>query len=132
MDLSSLTKLAANPQVRNLVMSLLGSIGGGGTKQSGGAQMAGLVDNLQGHGLQDQVKSWVGTGQNKPVTAQEITQALGPDTIAHAAKDAGLSPQEAAEDLAKVLPQMVDSASPTGQAPAANDFDVMFQKLFSK
>jgi uncharacterized protein YidB (DUF937 family) len=118
-------------------MSLLGSLGGGGGKQSGGkqsggTQMAGLLDNLQGSGLQDQVKSWVGTGENKPVTAQEITKALGPETIAHAAQDAGLSPQEAAEDLAKVLPQMVDSASPTGQAPAATDFDQMFAKLFSK
>jgi uncharacterized protein YidB (DUF937 family) len=129
MDLSALTKLAGNPQVRNLVMSLLGSTGG---TKSGGAQMTGLLDNLQGNGLQDQVKSWVGTGENKPVTASEITQAIGPDKLAGAARDAGLSTQEAAEDLARVLPQIVDTASPAGQAPAAADFDQMFAKLFDK
>ena len=132
MDLNSLMKLASNPQVRNLVMSLLGSLGGGKKPGAGGAQMAGLVGDLQSHGLGEQVNSWVGTGQNKPVTGQEITQALGPDTIAHAAQDAGMTPQQASEELAKVLPQMVDTATPNGQAPQADDFDAMFKKLFSQ
>ena len=69
-------------------------------------------------GLDDQVKSWVGTGDNKPITAEQITQAFGADKIARRAKDAGCSPQEAADELAKVLPQMVDTATPSGQGAA--------------
>jgi uncharacterized protein YidB (DUF937 family) len=130
MDLGALMKLASNPQVRNLVMSLIGSMGG--SKQSNGAKMAGLVGDLQDKGLGDQVNSWVGTGQNKPVTGQEITKALGPETIAHAAQDAGMTPQQASEELAKVLPQVVDTATPSGQPPQANDFDALFKKLMSQ
>jgi uncharacterized protein YidB (DUF937 family) len=127
MDLSSLLKLASNPQVRNLVMSLIGQMGG---KGQGGASMNGLLENLNKSGMGDQVKSWVSTGDNKPITPEQVTQALGADHIAQAAKDAGCTPQQASEDLAKVLPQMVDTATPTGSAPAATDFDQMFSKIF--
>jgi uncharacterized protein YidB (DUF937 family) len=124
-------KLASNPQIRNLVMSLLGQIGGkgGSSAGAGGANMAGLLDNMKASGLDDQVKSWVGTGDNKPVTPDQVTQAIGADKIQAAAKQAGLSPQQAADDLAKVLPQVVDSATPTGNAPTATDFDALFQKF---
>jgi uncharacterized protein YidB (DUF937 family) len=128
MDLNALIKLASNPQVRNLVMSLLGQMGGG--NKAGGQSMNGLLENLNSSGMGDQVKSWVGTGDNKPVTADQVTQAIGADKIAQAAKDAGMSPQAAADDLAKVLPQIVDTATPTGATPQPQNFDDMFAKLF--
>jgi uncharacterized protein YidB (DUF937 family) len=130
MDLSSIMKMASNPQIRNLVMSLLGQMGGKGSGANmGGANMAGLLDNMKASGLDDQVKSWVGTGENQPVTADQVTQAIGADKLQAAAKQAGCSPQQAADDLAKVLPQMVDTATPTGKAPTANDFNALFQKF---
>jgi uncharacterized protein YidB (DUF937 family) len=127
MDLSSLIKMASNPQIRNLVMSLIGQMGGKGNP---GASMNGLIDNLDQQGLGDQVKSWVGTGDNKPITPDQVTRALGADHIAQAAKDAGCTPQQAADDLAKVLPQMVDTVTPTGAKPAPADIDDMFTKIF--
>ncbi len=130
MDLSSIMKMAQNPQVRNMMMSLLGQMGGkGGGANANGANMAGLLDNMKASGLDDQVKSWVGTGENKPVTPDQVTQAIGADKIQAAAKQAGCSPQQAADDLAKVLPQMVDSATPSGKMPSAGEFDAMFQKF---
>jgi uncharacterized protein YidB (DUF937 family) len=128
MDLSSLIKLASNPQVRNLVMSLIGQFGGKDGKP--GASMNSLLDNLNSAGAGDQVKSWIGTGDNKPISPEQVTKAFGADHIAQAAKDAGVSPQEAATELSKVLPQVVDAAAPTGQAPAPTDFEQMFSKLF--
>jgi len=128
MDLSSLMKLASNPQVRQLVMSLLGQLGG---KGGGGANMAGLVQNLNSNGLGEQVKSWVGTGDNKPVTPDQITQAVGPEQLHRAAESAGMSDQQAADSLSKVLPQVVDQASPSGQMPQSNDFEKLFKQLFS-
>jgi uncharacterized protein YidB (DUF937 family) len=128
MDLSSLIKLASNPQVRNLVMSLINQMGGKGDKP--GAGMNSLLDNLQGAGAEDQVKSWIGTGDNKPISPEQVTKAFGADHIAQAAKDAGCSPQEAATELSKVLPQVVDTATPSGQAPQTADFEQMFSKLF--
>jgi uncharacterized protein YidB (DUF937 family) len=128
MDLSSLIKLASNPQVRSLVMSLVGQMGGKGAKP--GAGMNSLLDNLSTSGMDDQVKSWVGTGDNKPITPDQVTTAFGADHIAQAAKDAGVSPQVAADQLAKVLPQVIDTASPSGHAPATSDFEEMFSKVF--
>jgi uncharacterized protein YidB (DUF937 family) len=129
MDLSALMKMASNPQVRSLVMSLVNQMGGkGGAKP--GTGMNSLIDNLSSSGMDDQVKSWVGTGDNKVITPDQVTQAFGADHIAQAAKDAGCTPQEAASELSKVLPQVVDTASPSGQAPNAGDFDQMFAKLF--
>ncbi|HEY2793120.1 MAG TPA: YidB family protein [Micromonosporaceae bacterium] len=128
MDLSSLIKLASNPQVRNLVMSLIGQFGGKGDKP--GAGMNSLLQNLDSAGAGDQVKSWIGTGDNKPISPDQVTQAIGADHLAAAAKDAGISPQEAATELSKVLPQVVDTATPNGQAPATSDFEQMFSKLF--
>ena len=121
-------KLASNPQVRQLVMSLLGQLGG---KGGGGANMAGLVQNLNSNGLGEQVKSWVGTGDNKPVTPDQITQAVGPEQLHRAAESAGMSDQQAADSLSKVLPQVVDQASPSGQMPQSNDFEKLFKQLFS-
>jgi uncharacterized protein YidB (DUF937 family) len=129
MDLSSLMKMASNPQIRSLVMSLIGQMGGkGGVKP--GVGMNNLMDNLSTSGMDAQVKSWVGTGDNKPISPDEVTKALGADHIAQAAKDAGCTPQEAAIEFSKVLPQVVDTASPTGQAPGTADFEQMFAKLF--
>ena len=127
MDLSSLIKLASNPQVRNLIMSLVGQMGGGA---KGGASMNNLLENLNSQGMGDQVKSWVGTGDNKPITPDQVTQAFGADHIAQAAKDAGCTPQEAATQLSKVLPQVVDTATPTGKPAAPADYDQMFAKVF--
>jgi uncharacterized protein YidB (DUF937 family) len=132
MDLNPITKMASNPEIRNLIMSVIGQMGkGGGAGASGGKNMSGLLENMNSAGLGDQVKSWVGTGDNKPVTPEQLTQAIGADHIQQAAKDAGVSPQVAADQLAKVLPQVVDTATPTGKAPSATDFEQMFMKLFN-
>src|SRR5690349_17665526 len=128
MDLSSLMKLASNPQVRQLVMSLLGQLGG---KGGGGANMAGLMQNMGSNGLGEQVKSWVGTGDNQPVTPDQITKAVGPEQLHRAAESAGMSDKQAADSLSKVLPQVVDQASPAGQTPQATDFEKLFNQLFS-
>ncbi len=129
MDLNSLLKLASNPQIRGVVMSLIQQMGkGGGAK--GGASMNGLLENLNANGMGEQVKSWVGTGDNKPITPEQVTQAIGPDQIAVAAKAAGCTPEQASADLAKVLPQIVDTATPTGAPAAPADYDEMFTKLF--
>jgi uncharacterized protein YidB (DUF937 family) len=129
MDLNALLKMASNPQVRALVMSLINQMGQG--KAGSGANMNGLLENFTKAGMGDQVKSWVGTGDNKSITPDQVNQALGADHIAQAAKDAGCTPEQASSDLAKVLPQIVDTATPSGQVPAPETVNDMFSKLFS-
>jgi uncharacterized protein YidB (DUF937 family) len=113
MDLNQIMKLANDPTVQKLLQSLLSRFTGG----QGGANLEGLMAQLQQGGLGNQVQSWVDTGANEKVSGEQVTQALGAETIDQAASAAGTSPDEAAKKLATVLPQLVDKASPEGSMP---------------
>ncbi|MEU9993082.1 YidB family protein [Streptomyces sp. NPDC048045] len=66
-------------------------------------------------GLEDEVGSWIGTGSNTPVTAEQITAAVGEEALAEAAKQAGVKPLEAAVQVAEELPAVIDQATPSGK-----------------
>jgi len=86
-------------------------------ERHGGVQ--GIVTQMQQQGLGPTVKSWVGTGPNQPITADQVHQAFGQGTIAELAAKAGLTPQELSQKLSQVLPQVIDKLTPTGQIPRA-------------
>lgn len=113
MDLNQLMKLAQDPNVQNLIKNLLGRFTGGG----GQANLQGLVSQLEQNGLGDQVHSWLQQGPNQPVTGAQIQQALGTSTLDQLASESNLAPETAAEDLAQVLPEIMNQASPKGALP---------------
>jgi uncharacterized protein YidB (DUF937 family) len=84
--------------------------------ETGGLQ--GLVKTLQDKGLGNEVASWIGTGQNMPVTADQIVQVIGNDRLQSIAQKFGLSPQTLSSGLAEMLPHVIDHLSPNGQLPA--------------
>ena len=59
--------------------------GGGGLL--GG--LGGLLDKLQKGGLGDVANSWIGSGQNKPLSPGQLGPALGPDIIKTLAQRSG-------------------------------------------
>ena len=132
MDLEQIMKLAQNPQIQQLLKSLLSQMTAGGSG-GGQANLQGLVDQFNKAGLGDQVQSWLSGGPNQPVSAQQVQQALGTGTLDQAAAQAGIPPEQAAGDLAKVLPEVVNAASPQGQLPAAGagqmDLDALLKQL---
>jgi len=85
----------------------------------GGEGISSLVDKLKSGGLGEQVSSWVGHGQNKPVNAEQVKSALGEDEVAKVAEQAGVSNDEAAQGMAGMLPQVVDHLTPEGKLPDA-------------
>ncbi|MGW7411902.1 YidB family protein [Streptomyces sp. NPDC054863] len=101
----------------NILGSLLGALGGGG--KEGGNPLGGLMEMLQKSGLGDQAQSWIGTGDNQAVSGEQVAQALPDDALAHAAEQAGVTRQEAADTLAQALPQAVDKLTPEGRLPQA-------------
>ncbi|MDN3022033.1 YidB family protein [Streptomyces sp. S.PB5] len=111
-----------------LLSALGGSQGGQGGGSLGGS-LGGLLDILAKSGLAAQKDSWVGSGANQPVTGAQIQQALPDDTLQQVAKDAGVSTDQAADELAQVLPQAVDKLTPNGRVPASLDELVRQQKL---
>ena len=86
---------------------------------NGGVQ--GLMSKMSGSGLGQQVQSWVGTGENKPVSGAQVSQALDTDSLNKMARETGSTPEKVSDDVAKVLPEVVDKATPDGQVPKQGD-----------
>ncbi len=100
----------------SLIGALAGGKGGGGGA-GGSNPLGGLLEMLTRSGLTDQARSWVGTGENQAVSGAQIAEALPDDTLQKVAADAGVSPQEAADEIARSLPQAVDKLTPNGSLP---------------
>ena len=86
-----------------------------GLIQNSEGGLPGLLSRLQSGGLGGEVASWLGQGENQPVGADALSQAIGPDVLAQVASQAGMSQPEAASGLAGALPQLIDMLSPNGQ-----------------
>jgi uncharacterized protein YidB (DUF937 family) len=67
-------------------------------------------------GLGNTVRSWVGTGANQPITADQIHQAFGSDTVKQLAAKIGMTPEDLASKLSQILPQAIDKLTPGGVA----------------
>ena len=80
----------------------------------------GVVNQFQQQGFGDTIKSWIGTGQNAPISPDQLHKALGPDTMNQLAAKLGMSPQELAAKLSTVLPQAIDKLTPQGVVPAGH------------
>lgn len=83
-----------------------------------GGDVGGVLDKLKNAGLAEHVKSWIGRGENKPVTADQVSQALGNEHIAKIAEQTGVSQRQAAQNIADKLPGMVDKMTPDGDQSA--------------
>ncbi len=88
----------------------------GGTSNSGGIDLAGIVNNMltQGGGLENIIGSWLGDGANESISAGQIKDILGGDKVAAFANQLGIDEDIAADSLAEAVPQMVDKGSTGG------------------
>lgn len=86
--------------------------------QAGG--LNGLIEKISQGGLAEQVTSWVGTGKNLPVNAEQIQSALGSPLIQDLAAKLGINTADVAGSLASMLPQIIDKLTPDGQVPQDN------------
>jgi uncharacterized protein YidB (DUF937 family) len=73
-----------------------------------------LVQQFMQAGLAQQAQSWVSTGQNLPISAEQITQVLGSGKLQDIAKQLGIDHAEAAGGLADLLPQIVNHLTRNG------------------
>ena len=88
-------------------------------KSQGG--VGGLAEKFGQAGLGDVIGSWVGSGANAGVTAEQITAVIGHGPIADIAAKMGVSPQQAGDTLAGLLPEAIDRLTPGGQIDGADD-----------
>jgi uncharacterized protein YidB (DUF937 family) len=118
-----LSKVRGGGAQGGLVSELTSMIGGGGSNGLGQ-----LVQSLTDGGLGQEVKSWVSTGANLPVTPAQITQALG-NKLGPLAQKVGISPAQVASGLSSVLPSVVDKLTPNGQVPSGSQLHDALSKL---
>jgi uncharacterized protein YidB (DUF937 family) len=79
--------------------------------------LPGLVSQFEQQGLGGVVQSWVGTGPNQPITADQLHKVLGSAAVQQMAAKFGLDPQELLQKLSQALPQAVDKMTPAGVVP---------------
>src|SRR6476469_6655965 len=99
-----------------------GSAPASSTAPSEEGGLGGLLNKFQQGGLEDLIKSWIGTGPNKAVTPDQLHQALGADTINDLSHETGLSQDELLTQLSKALPEAVDKLTPEGKIPVTPFF----------
>ena len=76
-----------------------------------------VVARLEQAGFGAQKKSWLGNGQNLPISADQLRQVLGNDTGRQLAARYNIPVDQWGQILAQELPKAVDHASPDGKLP---------------
>ena len=127
MDLKDLVQGLGSDQ-RGLAGALMDMIGGPST----GGGLQGLVDSFSRNGLGDIVSSWIATGPNKAVSADQIHRALGADALSQIASKAGIRAETAVSSIASLLPDLVDKLTPSGSADDVQNVIAQGMALFKK
>ncbi len=86
---------------------------GGILNQVGGIQ--GLLGKAREMGIEQTVASWVNTGQNDPVSPDQIHNLLGHETVQNVAQKLGFNVQQVLPLLAQFMPMIIDQLTPKGQ-----------------
>ncbi|WP_260685222.1 MULTISPECIES: YidB family protein [Variovorax] len=97
--------------------SLAGALGGLLANNGGQGGLGGMVSKFEQAGMGDVIGSWIGNGENKPVSGDQLQNALGGDTIAAIASKLGINAQMLLPMLATMLPALINQLTPQGKVP---------------
>lgn len=98
--------------------------------------IAGFLSALRQGGLGDAVSSWLGTGPNRAVSADELRQAMGPDMLQTIIRQSGEGEVGVLQGLTTLLPLVIDKLSPEGtlrdEELDANELNGMLSKVMGR
>ena len=98
--------------------------------------LGGLIQKFDNKGLGDVMSSWVSTGENQPISGEQLTSVFGNNMIQEIAQKLGISSADASSGLAALLPQVIDKLIPNGTVPEgdllAQGLNVLKQKLLGQ
>ncbi|RQS06823.1 DUF937 domain-containing protein [Burkholderia sp. Bp9002] len=89
--------------------------------QPGG--LNGLIEKFKAGGAGDIIGSWVGTGENQPISPDTLQNVLGSDAVGALASKVGIDAGQVSGILAQVLPHVINNATPNGEVPAGGQLD---------
>ena len=82
--------------------------------------LPGILEKFREQGYAREVQSWLGDGDNLPLTSQQVAEALDGDLLRNIAAKFDMSVDDVCAKLAKYLPGLVDKLTPDGDVPADN------------
>ena len=101
-----------------ILSSLLGGGQSGGVGGAGmGGGLGGLVSKFEQAGLGNVAQSWIGNGQNQPVSPSQLQDVFGENQVQGMARQAGMQPHDFLSQLSQHLPKAVDGMTPNGRLP---------------
>lgn len=103
----------------DLLNAVVGMLGRGGSAAGGLGGLIGLASKFQQSGLGDVMNSWIGTGENKPISPDALGGVLGNDMVAGMAKQLGVNNNDLLGQLSQLSPQVVDKMTSDGQIAQA-------------
>ncbi|TGM56959.1 YidB family protein [Leptospira vanthielii] len=99
-----------NPQIVSGIQKIVEENGG----------VSGIVQKFKDKGFADAASSWVGTGENVNIGANDVMKVLGNDSIQELAKKVGLDSEATAGLIGNLLPLVIDKLSPDGKEPGGD------------
>jgi uncharacterized protein YidB (DUF937 family) len=91
--------------------------------------VAGLQKMFQQGGLGNVIGSWIGTGQNMPISADQLQNVLHSGALQQVAQKAGIDPTQLTGMMASLLPHLIDKMTPNGEVPNASALQEMLKGL---
>jgi uncharacterized protein YidB (DUF937 family) len=125
-DVSKILETTSNEgQHQSLVVEAVRML----TSREGG--LTALTQTFERNGLGHIISSWIGTGENAPISADQIKATVGSERLADLAKKAGISPDTATQYLTNTLPRLVDALTPNGKVGNASDLFSMGKEILA-
>jgi uncharacterized protein YidB (DUF937 family) len=89
----------------------------------------GLARIFDQQGLGAEANSWIGTGSNRSITPEQLSQALGPQRVQSLSSSVGLGGAAGAAAIAALLPVLIDKLTPDGRAPQTSSLGGLLEGL---
>jgi uncharacterized protein YidB (DUF937 family) len=91
--------------------------------------LSGLQQMFHSQGLGGVISSWIGTGQNLPISQDQLQSVLHSEALQNVAAKAGLDPSQLTGMMSQLLPHIVDKLTPNGQVPESGALAQMMKGL---
>ncbi|WP_397384330.1 YidB family protein [Prosthecobacter sp.] len=125
----------------SLAKNALGSMLGGSAKMDPAAMLSGLLNEAGGlngmmaqfekAGLSEIFSSWVGTGTNLPINAEQMKAAVGEENLQALAGKVGMHVHTVQPLLTQFLPQIIDKLTPQGHIHDNNPSGSQIQSVLT-
>jgi uncharacterized protein YidB (DUF937 family) len=117
---SALQGMGQQQQGGGDLMQVMMGLLAGNVGSNGGGGLAALVQQFQQAGMGEHVSSWISTGENLPINADQLLQVFGQGNMQQMAQAAGMNSQDLGSQLSSMLPQLIDKLTPNGELPSAD------------